>query len=117
MIRVARLIPLVLIVVILSASTAKRIEEGRPDAACPSCWPEYIIEGQETDTNGWEDTPLVWDDCENARHVHSYTWSSVTYECPRCTASWNVFEHAPACPTCGWHRTDPVMKYDPCKDL
>jgi hypothetical protein len=86
----------------------------RPEAACPSCWPIYIIEGVEYDTNGYQDIATEFDDCENAHHVHDYTWTSIAYECPKCTATWIVFEHAPACPVCGWHRTNPVMEYDPC---
>lgn len=107
---------MLMIVMLFVTSMPREEEDNRPPAACPFCWPEYIIESPVSDTNGYDDVPIEWDDCNTAHHVHDYSWESTSYACPRCHGTWVEFEHAPECPVCGWHRTDPVMKYDPCKE-
>jgi hypothetical protein len=110
--------PALLIVMLIASGSASR-EDGAPDrpaVMCPECWPGHEIVGDEISESFYEGTPLIWDDCEHARHVHDWSWSSLTYRCRCCTYIWVEFENSPACPVCGWDRNNSVMEYDPCKD-
>jgi rubredoxin len=84
-----------------------------PDGVrCPECREKTTLVAAVSEFR-YEHEPYIWDDCEHRRHVHSFAWTQTTYVCRNCFWSWSVIVDDPACPSCGWSRSEPVQ-YDPC---